>query len=101
MIKTSQSIFIAFVLSVIVSFSNASFAGEPHVNASDVEWIVPSESYSGSEFAQAFRYKMLIGDQYAPVQARDVYFGEAEFAPGAIYVGHKARVTRNILRCQR
>ena len=44
--------------------------------------------YSGAQFADAFRYKTLIGGQYAPVEGENVYFGEAEFAPGAIYVGH-------------
>ena len=63
-------------------------AGEPYVNAGDVDWTAPPESYSGSEFAEAFRYRTLVGGPFAPVEGKDVLFGEAEWAPGAIYVGH-------------
>ncbi len=65
-----------------------SFAEEIYINADEVSWKAPPESYSGSEFAAAFRYKTLIADQYGPVPGEGVYFGEAEWAPGAIYVGH-------------
>ncbi len=63
-------------------------ADGPHVNAGDVKWTAPPESYSGAAFAEAFRYKTLVGGENSPVQGKNVYFGEAEFAPGAVYVGH-------------
>ena len=75
-----------------ITFVNPAYADEssdsPQINSRDVPWIKPRESYSGAEFANAFRYKMLIGE-YAPVKGQNVFFGEAEFAPGAVYVGHK------------
>jgi quercetin dioxygenase-like cupin family protein len=76
------------VLLAMSTFSSASCASGPHVNASEVEWR-PTYTDYGPEFAKAYRFKTLIGDQYAPVRGEDVYFGEAEWAPGAIYVGHK------------
>ncbi len=88
---TGRSTFIwtLFLFLTTAAFSVDGFAGEPHVDAGDVEWTSPPENYSGSAFAKAFRYKTLVGGQRAPVQGLDVYFGEAEWAPGAIYVGHK------------
>ena len=62
---------------------------ESYVYTSDVKWTHPSPSYSGSAFSEAFRYKTLIGGTHVPTEGADVYFGEAEWAPGAIYVGHK------------
>ena len=59
----------------------------PQINTSDVPWAAIGKDYAGEDFTQAFRYKMLIG-AYAQVKAPNVFFGEAEFAPGAIYVGH-------------
>ena len=64
-------------------------ADGPFVDAADVTWRAPQRSYSGPEFAKAFRYRTLVGGASAPAQGQNVYFGEAEFAPGAIYVGHK------------
>jgi len=86
--KTKFSTITTFVLLVISTFSNASFASGPHVNASEVKWR-PTYTDYGPEFAKAYRFRTLIGDQYAPVRGKNVYFGEAEWAPGAIYVGHK------------
>jgi quercetin dioxygenase-like cupin family protein len=77
-----------YLLLAIPLFSNASLAGGPHVNASEVNWRSTYTDY-GPEFAKAFRFKTLVGGEYAPVQGKNVYFGEAEWAPGAIYVGHK------------
>ena len=76
------------VLSGITIFANTGLAGKPHVDASEVKWRSTYTDY-GPEFAKAFRFKTLVGGEYAPVQGKDVYFGEAEWAPGAIYVGHK------------
>lgn len=58
------------------------------MNASEVKWR-STFTYYGPEFAKAFRFRTLVGDESAPVQGKNVYFGEAEWAPGAIYVGHK------------
>ena len=77
-----------FVLPVITTFSHFSVAGEPYVNASDVKWR-STFTYYDEAFAKAFRFRTLVGGEYAPVQGKNVYFGEAEWAPGAIYVGHK------------
>ena len=63
-------------------------ADNPYVESDAVKWKSPSEHYAGTAFAKAFRYKTLIGGQSAPVHGRNVLFVEAEFAPGAIYVGH-------------
>ena len=76
------------LLLAMSAFSSAGFAGGPHVNASDVEWRGTFTDY-GPEFAKAYRFRTLVGDEYAPVRGKNVYFGEAEWAPGAIYVGHK------------
>ena len=64
-------------------------ASDPHVQSSDVRWKTPPTKYLGAGFAKAFRYKTLIGGGGAPVRGKNVLFGEAEFAPGAIYVGHR------------
>ena len=86
--KTKLPSIATFVFLTITFFSDASLAGGPHINASEVNWRSTYTDY-GPEFAKAFRFKTLIGDEYAPVQGKNVYFGEAEWAPGAIYVGHK------------
>lgn len=78
----------AFALIAITISSYASAADQPFTNAGDVKWIAPQESYSGATFAEAFRYKTLVGGGNSPVHGKNVLFGEAEFAPGAIYVGH-------------
>lgn len=77
----------AFVLLAIAVFSHPSLAG-PYVNASDVKWR-STYTYYDQAFAKAFRFRTLVGGESAPVQGKNVYFGEAEWAPGAIYVGHK------------
>ena len=64
-------------------------ADPPQINAKELAWVYPDASYSGAEFAQAFRYRVLVGGRHLPSQSGDVYFGEAEWAPGAIYVGHR------------
>ena len=86
--KTGFSTIEVFLFAATFTFSASSFARGPHVNASEVEWRTTYTDY-GPEFAKAFRFRTLIGDRYAPVRGKDVYFGEAEWAPGAIYVGHK------------
>ena len=86
--KTKLPSIATFVFLTITFFSDASLAGGPHINASEVNWRSTYTDY-GPEFAKAFRFKTLIGGEYAPVQGKNVYFGEAEWAPGAIYVGHK------------
>ncbi len=80
--------FAAFMFLAIQIFSSSSLAGGPHVNASDVKWR-STYTYYTPEFAKAFRFKTLVGKESAPVRGKNVYFGEAELAPGAIYVGHK------------
>ena len=66
----------------------SSHANEIHVNADSVSWKAPPVSYLGADFSSAFRYKTLIGGPLAPVRGQGVLFGEAEWAPGAVYVGH-------------
>ena len=83
-----QGMWAAFALVAITISSSASVADEPYANAGDVRWIAPPENYSGAAFAEAFRYKTLVGGQNSPAQGKNVLFGEAEFAPGAVYVGH-------------
>ncbi len=79
----------AAIALVAITFStDASVAEGPQVNAGNVGWIAPPKNYAGAAFAKAFRYKTLVGGQNSPVQGKNVFFGEAEFAPGAIYVGH-------------
>ena len=81
-------------IAMIAAFSVASMtmsigrADDVHVNGSSVPWKAPPTSYLGSEFSAAFRYKTLIGGAQAPVRGQGVLFGEAEWAPGAVYVGH-------------
>ena len=84
--KFSSISTVAFLF-ILIS-TTASCASGPHVNASEVEWRSTFTDY-GPEFAKAFRFRTLVGEQSAPVQAPNIYFGEAEWAPGAIYVGHK------------
>jgi len=86
--KSKKLSFATFVLLAITIFSNTGLAAGPHVNARDVEWRATYTDY-GPEFAKAYRFRTLVGDEYAPVRGKNVYFGEAEWAPGAIYVGHK------------
>lgn len=86
---THKLVFAVFISLGETLFSCVSFADQPYINSDEVYWKAPPENYSGAEFAKAFRYKTLIGGQFAPVQGKDVYFGEAEWAPGAIYIGHK------------
>ena len=73
---------------VLLVFSNASLAGEPHVNANEVMWR-STYTYYDEAFAKAFRFRTLVCDESAPVHGKNVYFGEAEWVPGAIYVGHQ------------
>ena len=87
--KNFKSVLIAALLLAVQAVTNASFADDVHVNASHVKWTAPPASYLGSQFAKAFRYRTLVGGPSAPVRGKNVYFGEAEWAPGAIYVGHK------------
>lgn len=86
---TFPSVLVAILSLVVTVFSYPVLADGEHVNAGDVNWTAPPENYLGTGFAEAFRYRTLVGGQFAPVQGKDVYFGEAEWAPGAIYVGHK------------
>ena len=86
---TSRYVWAAFASVAITISSYASVTDGPYANAGDVRWIAPPENYSGAAFAEAFRYKTLVGGQNSPIQGKNVFFGEAEFAPGAVYVGHK------------
>ena len=96
--KAGLSVFSAIAVLVFsgcsstgTSTSAGSIASEPvkpYVDASEVNWRSTFTDY-GPEFAKAYRFRTLVGDEYAPVHGLDVYFGEAEWAPGAIYVGHK------------
>ena len=74
------------VVSLILTVSGR--ADDSHVDANSVRWKAPPVNYLGADFTSAFRYKTLIGGPLAPVHGRGVLFGEAEWAPGAIYVGH-------------
>ena len=65
-----------------------SLSDQPYVNSNDINWRFASTGYDAA-FAKAFRYRSLVGGNYAPLQAEDILFGEAEWAPGAIYVGHQ------------
>ena len=85
---TFRLVWAVSVIVVATNCTNAQADSEPYVTATDVEWIAPSEDYSGAAFAKAFRYRTLVGGEHAPVQGHNVLFGEAEFAPGAVYVGH-------------
>ena len=78
----------ALLLSASVVVFHASWATDTFVHAEDVAWRFPGSQYDEA-FAKAFRFKTLVGGAFAPVQASNVYFGEAQWAPGAIYVGHK------------
>ena len=83
--------FLAFATFLLLSVAfnpDVCLANGPHVNASEVKWRPTFTDY-GPEFSKAYRFRTLIGKQSAPVQGKNVYFGEAEWAPGAIYVGHK------------
>lgn len=85
--------FFSFTISSFVFVATSIFpansqAGDVHIDAGEINWQAPSPSYSGLEFSAAFRYKTLIGGQFAPVRGENVFFGEAEWAPGAVYVGH-------------
>lgn len=84
-----KSVLIGGLLLAAGVVSQASLANDVHVNAGQVKWTAPPASYLGAGFAKAFRYRTLIGGPSAPVRGKNVYFGEAEWAPGAIYVGHK------------
>jgi len=83
-----SSVFASLVLLVTTISPGTSNANEVHIDAGEVNWQAPPSSYSGAEFSSAFRYRTLIGAQFAPVHGKEVLFGEAEWAPGAIYVGH-------------
>ena len=89
--RVLRVVLVSFWLLASGIFSIAVYAGTevdvPYIVAHEVPWVKVPDGYSGAEFAKAFRYKTLIGE-YAPVKGQNVYFGEAEFAPGAIYVGH-------------
>ena len=86
MIKFKLPMLLAFLLALFVT---PVVAEPPKIDADSVAWVYPDASYSGSQFAQAFRYRTLVGGRHLPSQSGDVYFGEAEWAPGAIYVGHR------------
>lgn len=88
-ILLSTTTLAAFFTATIISSISVADGGRVHVTSNEVEWRAPEADYSGPEFARAFRYKALVGSDYAPVYGKNVYFGEAEWAPGAIYVGHK------------
>jgi len=60
-----------------------------HAVSQDVPWRIPPLNYLGADFAEAFRYRTLVGGSRAPLPAEGIYFGEAEFAPGAVYVEHR------------
>ena len=84
---TSRTLLAAALLAAAIAGPAA--ADTPFIDTNQVQWKTPPLSYGGKAFAQAFRYKTLIGGASAPVRGRNVLFGEAEFAPGAVYVGHK------------
>lgn len=68
---------------------NSALADNTHINAKSVDWAKIPESYLGPEFPMVFRYKTLVGPFGSALKAPNIMFGEAELAPGAIYVGRK------------
>ena len=87
--KTKRGyLLVALAVGALTPPIDADTADKVYVDADDVTWTTPPEDYSGAAFAEAFRYRTLIGGKRAPVQGENVFFGEAQFAPGAIYVGH-------------
>ena len=56
--KTNLPSIATFVFLTITFFPDASLAGGPHVNASEVNWRSTYTDY-GPEFAKAFRFKTL------------------------------------------
>ena len=83
-----QAVLITLVILTTTTTPGFSQTKAAHVDAGDVSWQAPPASYLGSGFSAAFRYKTLVGGQFAPIHGKGVLFGEAEWAPGAIYVGH-------------
>lgn len=80
--------FICICLCSVGVFSSCRAAEENFVNAEDLEWRV-NERFDAA-FERAFRSKLLIGGRgNLPSADGEVLFGISEWAPGAIYIGHK------------
>lgn len=77
---------VAMVLLTEVPFPSVVLAAsENHVDAREVKWKTDIDH----RYGPGLRFRILVGDRHLPTMGDDVFFGEAEWAPGAIYVGHK------------
>ena len=85
-VKTLTSFATAAILALQIPVATAA---NVTIQAGDIAWSYPPASYAGQDFSKGFRYKTLVGSARAPIQADGILMGEAEFAPGVIYVSHK------------